>query len=237
MFIIPAIDIKGGKCVRLQQGEADKETIYSDSPLEVAKKWVSMGAERLHVIDLDGAFKGQPVNLETVLAIKKETGVFVQMGGGFRTIEAIDSFVQTPIDRVILGTMVYEAAGDAATALERNQNRILVALDTKNDMVATKGWTDITEIPVNVALSVIEKIGCQEIIFTDTARDGMLKGVNLDSVKKVVATTKMKVIAAGGVTSLEDIESLKKSNVAGCIIGKALYDGRIELKKAIKIAG
>jgi len=236
MIVIPAIDLKGGKCVRLKQGLAENETVYSNEPVAMAKKWVKLGAERLHIVDLDGAFSGRPVNLEHVLNIKKETGAFIQLGGGFRTLDVIDAVLSKGIDRIILGTMVYETAGEAKVALEKYPGRFMVALDSKDGMVAIKGWKDVAEIPIDEALVVIEKIGCQEIVYTDTARDGMLIGVNLEGVKSVMAKTKMKVIASGGISSLEDLKNLKEIGTPACVVGKALYDGRLDLKKAIKTA-
>jgi len=147
MLVIPAIDLKGGKCVRLKQGVAENETVYSDDPVAMAQKWVSLGAKRLHIVDLDGAFTGNPVNLEHVFNIKKATNAFIQLGGGFRTLSVIESVLAKGIDRIILGTMVYETAGEAEVALEKYPERFMVALDTKDGMVAIKGWKDVAEIP------------------------------------------------------------------------------------------
>lgn len=236
MLIIPAIDLKNGKCVRLLHGKAENETIYSDNPVEMAEKWVAAGAKRLHVIDLDGAFQGKPQNLEWVVKIKKKTNVEIQMGGGLRTIEAIRGILNAGIDKVILGTIVVEEAGLAREAFEEFRGQIMVALDVKNGNVAIRGWKDDSGFPVKDAIELVEKLGGKDIIFTDIGRDGTLTGVNLMAVQAMMAMTKLKVYASGGVTSLEDVKQLKSINSPGCIVGKAIYEGKLNLSEAIKIA-
>lgn len=236
MLIIPAIDLRQGKCVRLVHGDTEKETVYSDDPVQMAKKWVNIGCTRLHVIDLDGAIEGRPKNLEWVIRIKEETGVFVQMGGGVRTMEAIDLILGTGIDRVILGTVLLEEAGLAQAAFAKHKERIMAALDVRNGMVAIRGWKNNSGFPLLEALALVEKLGGQEIIFTDISRDGTLGGANLRAIQTVMGQTPLKVYASGGVSSVHDIQELKKINSPGCIVGKALYEGKLDLREAIRLA-
>lgn len=236
MIVIPAIDLRDGKCVRLLHGKAEAETVYSDDPVAMAKKWVSQGAKRLHVIDLDGAFSGEPKNLDWVIRIKQETGVTIQMGGGLRAMPIIEKILKAGIDKVILGTVIVEEAGLAQEVFEQYKGRIMVALDAKDGKLAVRGWTGDSGFPVNEALSIVEKLGGQEVIYTDISRDGTLEGVNLKSVSDVMNLTSMKVIASGGVSSLQDIQRLKTLGSPGCIVGKALYEGRLDLAQAIELA-
>jgi phosphoribosylformimino-5-aminoimidazole carboxamide ribotide isomerase len=236
MLVIPAIDLRNGKCVRLLHGEKEQETIYSDDPIATAKKWLEAGCNRLHVIDLDGAFSGHPKNLDWVIRIKEETDAFIQMGGGVRTLEAIDLILGTGVDRVILGTAVFEEAGLVQQAFEKYKERVMVALDVRAGMVAIRGWKDSSGFPLLEALALVEKLGGQEVIFTDIDRDGAMKGANTRAVKTVMGQTKLKVYASGGVTTLRDIQELKEIDSPGCIVGKAIYEGKLDLKEAIKIA-
>ncbi len=236
MLIIPAIDLRNGKCVRLVHGETAQETIYSDDPVATAKKWIAEGCKRLHVVDLDGAFAGRPKNLDWVIRIKEETGVFIQMGGGIRTMEAIDLILGTGIDRIILGTAVFEEAGLVQAAFEKYKERIMIALDVRDGMVVIHGWKDSSGFPLLEALALVEKLGGSEVIFTDVSRDGTLAGSNIRAVQTVMSQTPMKVYASGGVTTLRDIESLKAIQSPGCIVGKAIYEGKLNLQEAIKLA-
>ncbi|MCG3203741.1 MAG: 1-(5-phosphoribosyl)-5-[(5-phosphoribosylamino)methylideneamino] imidazole-4-carboxamide isomerase [Elusimicrobia bacterium] len=201
----------------------------------MARQWVNQGAQWLHVIDLDGAFTGQPVNLEWIVRIKKEVGIRIQTGGGIRTMEAIDHILSSGIDKVILGTVVMEEAGLAHEAFEKYKSRIVVALDVKNGHVAVRGWKDSSGCPLSDAISLIEKLGGQEVIYTDISRDGTLEGVNLKSVGEVMGLTSMKIIASGGVSSLQDIQHLKTLGVPACVVGKAIYEGKLKLAEAIAL--
>lgn len=236
MIVIPAIDLRGGKCVRLLHGKVENETVYSDDPVAVAKKWIAAGASRLHVVDLDGAFTGQPKNLDWIKKIKSETSAAVQMGGGLRTLEIIDEVLAAGIDRVILGSVVVEEAGLAKTAFDKHKGRIMVALDVAKGMVAIHGWKESSGFPLAEALSIVEKLGGEEIIFTDIDRDGTMGGVNLNSVKTVMSCTKLTVYASGGVTTMEDVIKLKEIGSPGCIVGKAIYEGKLDLTLAIQLA-
>jgi phosphoribosylformimino-5-aminoimidazole carboxamide ribotide isomerase len=171
LIIIPAIDIKDGKCVRLVQGQEKRETVYSEDPVSVAKKWVEMGAKRLHVVDLDGAFTGHPKNLDKILAIKKETGAFIELGGGFRTSSLVEKTLKTGIDRVILGTVVFQEPNLAKELFGHFREKLIVALDVKEGKVGIQGWTEEAGLTTQKALSHIEELGCEEIIFTDIAHD------------------------------------------------------------------
>lgn len=236
MIIIPAIDLRGGKCVRLRHGKKEEETVYSDNPVAMAQKWAAAGAKRLHVIDLDGAFEGHPKNLSWIGRIKKETGLFVQMGGGLRKVEYIEAVLNAGIDRVILGTIVLEEAGLAEQAFHKYHDRIMVALDAKDGQVAIHGWKDDSGFPVSEAIKVVEKLGGREIIFTDIGRDGTLEGVNYLRIADVMSQTKLKVFASGGVTSMDDLKRLKEIKSPGCIVGKAIYEGKLDLSEAIRFA-
>lgn len=236
MIVIPAIDLRGGKCVRLRHGELNQETVYSDDPVAVAKKWLAAGATRLHVIDLDGAFTGEPKNLDWTLRIKKETGMIVQTGGGLRSIETISKILNAGIDKVILGTVIVEEAGLAKAAFDRYKGRIMVALDVKNGQVAVHGWKDDSGCPLKDAVSIVEKLGAQEVIYTDISRDGTLEGVNVKSVGEIMGLTKMKIIASGGVSTLQDIQRLKTLGIPACVVGKAIYEGKLKLNEAIELA-
>ncbi|MFN0117616.1 MAG: 1-(5-phosphoribosyl)-5-[(5-phosphoribosylamino)methylideneamino]imidazole-4-carboxamide isomerase [Elusimicrobiota bacterium] len=233
MLIIPAIDLRQGKCVRLRHGEVAQETIYSNDPVEMAKKWVAQGAKRLHVIDLDGAFTGVPQNLDWVVKIKNETGVQIQMGGGLRTMETIELVLSKGIDRVILGSAVVDHKSVVQKAMKKFSGKIIVGLDVKKDRVAVHGWKDASGIPLVEALGTVEKLGGQEIIFTDISRDGTLEGVNLPAIQQVMRQTRMKVVASGGVAEMSDIEKLLTINCPACVVGKALYEGKLDLAQAI----
>lgn len=236
MLIIPAIDLRGGRCVRLLHGKPENETVYSDNPVEMAQKWAAAGAKRLHVIDLDGAFTGEPKNLEWVLKIKAATNVPVQMGGGVRSMAIIDRILSAGVDRVILGTVILEEAGLATEAFRKYGERIMVALDAKNGMVATRGWKTDSGFPVAEALSIVEKLGGKEVIFTDIGRDGTLEGVNATAVTDLMKQSSVQIIASGGVSSIDDIKRLKALSVPGCIVGKAIYENRLDLTEAIRLA-
>ena len=236
MLVVPAIDLKDGKCVRLRHGNAEEQTVYSNDPVEMARTFVSQGAKRLHVIDLDGAFSGEPKNLDIVLKIKREAGVEIQMGGGIRTVAVANQILGAGIDRIILGTIIVEEAGLAKELFDKFPERIMVALDAKDEKVAIRGWKDDSGFPLEEAFKIVTKLGGREVIYTDIGRDGTLEGANLDSVKKVVASQEVKIYASGGVTTVEDIRSLRSIGCWGCIVGKALYEGRIQLSEAIAAA-
>lgn len=235
MEIIPAIDIKGGKCVRLTQGKFEQQHLYSDDPVKIAKRWQTEGATRLHIVDLDAARVGMPQNQQIVRDIMRRTGLPIQLGGGIRTSEIAQRMINIGIDRVVLGTAA--ATDPLIGALFANLGeRAVLGLDATNGMVAIQGWAQATSLPAVEFAKTMAAKGAKRIIFTDIARDGMLNGPNLDAVRGLMQAVKVPVIASGGVASLKDIENLKALGVEGVILGKSLYEGTIYLPDAIKVA-
>ncbi|MCX5681771.1 MAG: 1-(5-phosphoribosyl)-5-[(5-phosphoribosylamino)methylideneamino]imidazole-4-carboxamide isomerase [Candidatus Omnitrophica bacterium] len=238
MIIIPAIDIKNGKVVRLTQGKFDQEKIYDQTPLGVAKRFSTDGAKLIHIIDLDGAQKGEPQNLEIIKKIHKEINIPIQMGGGIRTVEMVEKVLAAGISRAVLGTRAIEDLDFLKTALLRWKERIAVSLDCANGFVATKGWTKVLKVRAITLIPKLEALGLTTLIYTDIATDGMLQGPNLKSLNEILKETKMKIIASGGISKLDDVRSLlsiKANNLYGTIIGKALYEQKFSLKDAINL--
>ena len=232
MLIIPAIDLKGGKCVRLTQGKKDAETIFSDDPVDVAKSWEDQGAEYLHLVDLDGAFEGVPKNLTIVEQIIKQIKVPIEFGGGLRTTQSIKTLLDLGADRVIIGTKAIDSPSWVDELCTMFPGRIAVGIDARNGKVAVKGWTSICEWTAVEFAREIEKASPCAIIFTDISKDGMLQGPNISSLKELLTAVKTQIIASGGISSLKDIEELSRLPIAGMIIGKALYTGHIKLSEA-----
>lgn len=235
MIIYPAIDIKEGKCVRLQKGEMDSAVVYGE-PYEIALRWQEAGAKYLHVVDLDAAFAGRFSNYESVEKILKSVRIPVQLGGGIRTMEDIDiRLSRMNIARVIIGTAAYENPELVAKANEKYPGRIAVGIDAKEGRVALKGWADVKEIsPVELALQM-KKIGIRTIIYTDIMKDGMLSGPNIPMTREMMEKTQMDVIASGGIGSIKDILAVKNAAASGVIIGKALYSGNVNIKAALAL--
>lgn len=236
MVIYPAIDIKGGKCVRLLQGKFDDVTVYSDNPADMALKFVQSGAEYLHVVDLDGAKTGEPQNISVIGSIAARAGIPVQVGGGIRTIETMELILGKGIKRVILGTSAVNDQDLVREAVLRFGGNLAVAVDARDGMVAVEGWARTSSFTSVGFAKKMEEIGVKVIIYTDISRDGMLKGPNLKAMEEMVKAVGIKVIASGGVSSVRDVKNLKEAGVAGAIIGKALYTGDIDLKEAIAAA-
>jgi phosphoribosylformimino-5-aminoimidazole carboxamide ribotide isomerase len=235
MLIIPAIDLKDGKCVRLQQGRMEDVTIYSDVPASMAKRWQDEGAELLHVVDLDGAIEGKPVNLKSIIDIRRAVSIPIEVGGGIRDMETIDKLLSQKIDRVVLGTSAIENPSFLKDACRRFPGRILAGIDARDGMVAIKGWKEITEEKaINLATSLKDS-GVRAIIFTDIKRDGLLLGPNIKSLKEFTESAKLPVIASGGVADINDIKELMKLPLEGVIVGKAIYSGSLDLKEAIRL--
>lgn len=238
--IIPAIDIKGGRCVRLQQGRADAETVYGEDPLEMARRWQDEGAQRLHVVDLDGAFDGRPVNAETIAEIARTLDIPVQTGGGLRDEDDVNPLLDAGVDRVIFGTRACMDPDVIEDFIESFGDRIAVGIDARDGWVQVKGWTETTNLLAMHLAQQLDAAGLRTIIYTDTARDGMLGGVNSEALGKICGAVTCDVIASGGVSSLEDIRALKAlqiENLSGAIVGKALYDGAVSLKDLMMEAG
>lgn len=236
MFIIPAIDLKDGTCVRLEQGRKEAVTVYSKDPSVTAQKWESYGARALHVIDLDGAFTGRQKNFQSVLDIRYSTKMFMQVGGGIRNITAIDRLLSAGINRVILGTSAVEDSELVFEACTKFPGKIFVGIDAKDGKVAVRGWEEISSIQATDFARRIETVGVAGIIYTDISRDGMLTGPNLPAMEEMVRTVTIPVIASGGIATIEDVKNLMKiKGLWGAITGKAIYSGSLDLRKAIKL--
>jgi len=236
MKIYPAIDIKDGRCVRLAQGRFNDVTVYSDNPVEVALKWEQLGAEYIHVVDLDGARAGEPKNIPVISEMAVNLGIPLQLGGGIRTIEMIEIILCKGVERVILGTSAVKDPKLVKKALKTFENSIVIGIDARNGMVAIEGWAKTSEFTAIGFAKKMEELGAKTIIYTDISRDGMLSGPNLKAMEEMVKAVAIDVIASGGVSKLEDIKNLKDVGVAGVIVGKALYTGDVDLKQAIDIA-
>jgi phosphoribosylformimino-5-aminoimidazole carboxamide ribotide isomerase len=236
MKIIPAIDIKNGKCVRLIQGDPSRETIYCEDPVAQARVFASAGAKLIHVVDLDGAFAGLPINKEIVKNIAKEAGIPIEIGGGIRSDEIIDEYRDAGICRFIIGTAALEDINAFAITVEKYGNQIIAGVDAKSALVATRGWQKVSDISAIDFILDLVSIGVQEIIYTDIATDGMLKGPNIPAIREILEKIPgIRLIASGGVGSMEDIHRLNELaslGLDGCIVGKAIYDGRIQLTDA-----
>jgi len=238
MIVIPAIDLKGGKCVRLLQGRMEDATIYSDSPGDMARHWESMGAELLHVVDLDGAFAGAQRNLESVKAILASIKMPIELGGGIRDLPTIDRLLDMGVSRVILGTAALEVPGLLMLACKKYPGRIIAGIDAKDGMVAVRGWGDVSKVTVFDLARRMEDARVRAIIYTDISRDGMLTGNNLDATKRLAEKVSVPIIASGGVKDLSDIASLmeiESVGIEGVITGQAIYTGSLDLKEAIAL--
>jgi phosphoribosylformimino-5-aminoimidazole carboxamide ribotide isomerase len=239
MLVIPAIDLKGGHCVRLRQGRMEEETVYSAEPAQVAAQWQAAGAEWIHVVDLDGAVAGAPVNIEAVKVIRKAVAIPLQLGGGIRDMEAIEGWLSAGIDRVVLGTVAAQDPSVIKEACRRYPGRIAVGIDSQGGKVLVQGWRQRAARRAIDLAKEMEGYGVAIIIFTDISRDGVGGGINLAQAKEVAQAIKTPLIVAGGVSSLADIKAVKELapyGVIGVITGRALYEGTLDLAEAIRIA-
>jgi phosphoribosylformimino-5-aminoimidazole carboxamide ribotide isomerase len=237
MLIIPAIDLKDGVCVRLQQGRKDAVTVYSRDAAGTAKKWEGMGARVLHVVDLDGAFSGSQQNLNKIMEIRKSVKMTIEVGGGIRNITAVDRLISAGIDRVIIGTAAIEDPSFVMDACNKFPGRIFIGIDAKDGKVAVKGWEEVSSIDAKELAKRVETVGIAGIIYTDIARDGMLTGPNIPALEEMVRTVKIPVIASGGIATIDDIKALLEiKDLWGAITGKAIYSGSLDLKEAIKMS-
>lgn len=232
--VIPAIDIRGGRCVRLTQGDYDRETVFSDDPLEVAQRWESEGAARIHVVDLDGAREGQSVNEGVIERIIRTVRVPVQVAGGVRQLETVQAWLDIGADRVVLGTAAVRDPELAAEAVRLHAERIVVSVDAREGAVAVEGWREETELHAETFLQTLAALGVPRFVYTDINRDAMLESPNYQMVEKMVAATDKPIIAAGGVADVENLKRLDELGVEGAIVGLALYDGRVDLAEAIE---
>ncbi len=239
MLVVPAIDLKGGRCVRLYQGQMDKETVFSQDPVAMARRWEAEGAELLHLVDLDGAVSGQPVNRPEIEAILKAVSVPVELGGGIRDLATIEEYLALGVDRVILGTVACREPELVREACRLFPGRIVVGIDVRGEKVAVSGWVDTVEIHFLDLAKLFEEAGPRAIIFTDISRDGTRSGVNVEKTRSLVEAVSIPVYAAGGVSTLEDIRQLlplASLGLEGVITGRAIYTGSLDLREAIALA-
>ncbi len=239
MLLIPAIDLKDGKCVRLRQGRMDDETIFSDNPLEVAQRWVSAGAARLHLVDLNGAFAGHPVNFEVIRAIADAfPDLPIQVGGGIRDADTVQAYLDAGVQYVIIGTKAVTAPHFINDLCLEFPSHVIVGLDSKEGKVAIDGWSKLSHHDVGDIAKRFERDGVEAIVYTDVGRDGMMCGVNVESTAELARSISIPVIASGGVSTMDDIKKLctvADDGIMGVIIGRALYEGTIDLKEAQKL--
>jgi phosphoribosylformimino-5-aminoimidazole carboxamide ribotide isomerase len=239
MIIIPAVDIRQGLCVRLSQGRADAQTVYGDNPAAMAVKWEKMGARRIHVVDLDGAFEKSPKNVDAIKAILDAVSVPIQVGGGIRDRATLEMWLDLGVDSVIVGTEAVRNPDWVRRAAAQNPGRVIIGIDAKNGMVAVEGWTQTTSIPAIELVQNFEDCSVAAINFTDIARDGMQTGVNVEQTAALARGTSIDVVASGGVSTLDDIRALlplEALGVVGVITGRALYAGTLDLAEAIEVA-
>jgi phosphoribosylformimino-5-aminoimidazole carboxamide ribotide isomerase len=236
MLVIPAIDLKGGKCVRLLKGEEGTEVVFSEDPVETAKKWEGCGAELIHVVDLDGAFLGKPRNLDTIKAIRDSVSVDIQVGGGIRSIETVRRYFDIGINRVIIGTAAFNDPQFLSMVCREFPGRVAVGVDTKGGKLALYGWKMVADVDIEVVLKGLFELGVSLLIHTDVDRDGTMEGINTDSIRRFLSLSPIPVIASGGIASIRDLEllsPLEDLGLVGVILGKSIYTGRIDLKEAI----
>ena len=236
MRLYPAIDIKDGQCVRLRQGAFKDITIYSDAPEKVAAHWQEKGASFLHLVDLDGARSGTAENFESIAALARQGGLFIEVGGGIRSEETIQKYLDAGVYRVILGTAAITQPDFLENMVAKYGEKIAVGVDIKDGMVAIKGWTEVSALTCDAFCEKLEKMGVKTIICTDISKDGLLSGTNLELYRHLGETYHMDIVASGGVSSLEDVAALEKMGLYGAILGKALYTGHIDLAEAVKLA-
>ncbi len=239
MLVIPAIDLKGGQAVRLKQGDFSRSTVYSSDPVEVAMRWQAAGARRIHIVDLDGSLAGTPRNREVIRRIASEITVPIELGGGIRDLDTIESYFDAGIRYAILGSVALKKPELVGAASAKFPGRVIVGIDARDGMVAVEGWTEATTRSAVELAGSFKQFNLDSIIYTDINRDGMETGVNLEATRKLAESVGIPVIASGGVASLQDIRELKKveqSGIMGVIIGKALYTGAIRLEEAVKIS-
>ncbi|MCW8195419.1 1-(5-phosphoribosyl)-5-[(5-phosphoribosylamino)methylideneamino]imidazole-4-carboxamide isomerase [Proteobacteria bacterium 005FR1] len=236
MLIIPAIDLKAGQCVRLRQGLMDQSTVFSDDPVAMAQQWVDQGARRLHLVDLDGAFEGKPVNGEVVTAIARRfPDLPIQIGGGIRNIDTIEHYLQAGVTYVIIGTKAVNEPQFVVDVCKRFPGHIIVGLDAKDGMVATDGWAEVSSVKATDLARRFAGDGVEAIVYTDIARDGMMGGVNVEATVEMAQASPIPVIASGGVSRLEDIKALQAQahhGILGAITGRAIYEGTLDIAEA-----
>ncbi len=236
MLIIPAIDLKDGQCVRLRQGLMDDSTVFSDDPVAMARQWVEKGARRLHLVDLNGAFDGKPVNGDIVTAIAKAfPDLPIQIGGGIRSAETIEHYLNAGVSYVIIGTKAVKEPQFVTAMCKQFPGHIIVGLDAKDGLVATDGWAEVSNVKATDLAKKFEADGVDAIVYTDIARDGMMQGVNVEATLAMANASSIPVIASGGITNMDDIKALKAvsdQGICGAITGRAIYEGGLDVEEA-----
>jgi phosphoribosylformimino-5-aminoimidazole carboxamide ribotide isomerase len=237
VLLIPAIDLKDGKCVRLRQGEMSQVTRYSDDPMGMAEQWQNLGARYLHIVDLDGAVEGTPKHLPQIEAIAKKLTIPIQVGGGIRSVATVQAYRSIGVDRVVVGTAALHDSKFLASIAQQFPQKILVGIDVKQGLVAVHGWTTVSTLTPQQVFDSIKELPLGGIVYTDISRDGMLSGPNISALREAAETSPVPVIASGGVTTLDDIRAIQEigGNISGVIIGKALYEGTLDLKAALAL--
>ena len=236
MYIYPAIDLYGGKAVRLYKGDYAQMTVYSDDPVSVARDFAAAGASHIHLVDLEGAKIGKPANLDTIAKIVEATGLFAEVGGGIRDMETVDSYLSIGVSRVILGTAAVKNPDFLKAALAKYGKKIAVGVDLKDGYVAIKGWTETSDLKAEDFFEKMQNMGVKTIICTDISRDGAMKGANRELYRELSSKFAIDLIASGGVSSMEDVTALAEMKLHGAIIGKAYYIGAVDLKQAVEAA-
>ncbi|MGY0693606.1 1-(5-phosphoribosyl)-5-[(5-phosphoribosylamino)methylideneamino]imidazole-4-carboxamide isomerase [Virgibacillus sp. FSP13] len=234
MILFPAIDIRNGKCVRLIQGDYSKEQVYSDSPTNMALQWEKQQAEYLHIVDLDGAKTGDPINRATIKSIASNTAIPIQIGGGIRSMDIIETYVSLGVSRVIIGTAAINDKVFLQKAVKRYKDKIAVSIDARNGYVATNGWVKTSNVKAIDLVKELEQFGIDTVIYTDILKDGMVTGPNFSELQAINEATSINIIASGGVSSKDDIERLGSMDLYGAIIGKALYDGSLSFQSLME---
>ncbi len=237
MLLIPAIDLKDGKCVRLRQGEMSQVTRYSDDPVGMAEQWQNIGARYLHIVDLDGAVEGTPKHLPQIEAIAKKLTIPIQVGGGIRNAATVQAYRAIGVDRVVVGTAALQDSKFLVSIAQQFPQKILVGIDVKQGLVAVHGWTTVSTLTPRQVFEAIKELPLGGIVYTDISRDGMLNGPNISALREAAETSPVPVIASGGVTALDDIRAIQEigNNISGVIVGKALYEGTLDLKAALAL--
>ena len=236
--IIPAIDLKDGRCVRLRQGKADDTKVYGDDPVEQAKLWQDQGAELIHVVDLDGAFQGKPVHLDVIHKIASTISIPIEVGGGLRTDEDIKAVLNAGAQMAILGTRAFSDPDSLGSVIDTFGEHIEVGIDARDGLVQVNGWVETTKVKAIELAKLVDSLGVSTIIYTDTATDGMMNGTNIQAMKEICESVGCNVIASGGVSTAADIIGLKnlnKNNLVGAIVGKALYEGVVTIEQLIQV--
>ena len=236
MIILPAIDLLGRKAVRLLKGDYNQVTVYSDSPLEVAEKFKSLGATHIHMVDLDGAKYGTAPNMDIVAEVAEKTGLFIEIGGGIRSMETVKKYIDAGISRVILGTAAICDEDFLKEAVKAYVEKIAVGADVKDGKIAVKGWLEQSDVTLDEFFLKMQDLGVKNIICTDISRDGAMRGTNLELYRELSAKYSLDITASGGVSSIEDVKRLREMNLYGAIIGKAYYTGAVDLEEAIEVA-